>query len=53
MRVHHTRLLDCTEWMPLKLLHVLRSLTDLFGVIRNIEVVLDGLVLMKVSPSIL
>lgn len=46
----------CAEWIPLKLVHILRisdDFMDFFGVIRRIRVVLEGLVLMKVSPSIL
>lgn len=46
----------CAEWIPLKLVHILRvsaDLMDFFGVIRRIGVVLEGLVLMKPFPSIL
>lgn len=46
----------CAEWIPLKLVHILRisdDFMDFFGVIRRIRVVLEGLVLMKASPSIL
>lgn len=56
--VHETDFLyrKVREWIPLKLVHILRisdDFMDFFGVIRRIRVVLEGLVLMKASPSIL